>query len=128
MKKDGIRRNGLQLLASNHIDLSAIRGFWPEVPAATPEVEEQIYIEALYHGYLQRQTSSIEEFRKDESLTIPDWVDYANVGSLSKEMTEKLSHLRPATIGAALRVQGITPAAITALLAHIKRPSSHRAA
>ncbi|MBI1275576.1 tRNA uridine-5-carboxymethylaminomethyl(34) synthesis enzyme MnmG [bacterium] len=127
MKQDGIRRNGLQLLASHLFDLDKLRSIWPDIATYSQDVEEQIQIEATYSGYLQRQQISIDEFKKDESLSIPSWLRYEEIGSLSKEMIEKLSTHSPVTIGHAMRIPGMTPAAVTAILAAIKKPSSKAA-
>ena len=86
-----------------------------------PEIYEQIEIEARYAGYIKRQLADIEVFKKDENLKIREDIDYTKVGSLSREMVSKLSAVRPATIGEASRIPGVTPAAITALLGYIKK-------
>ena len=89
---------------------------------------EQIEIESQYAGYLKRQKDDIRDFMKDEELLIPKNIDYKNVGSLSNEVIEKLSLIQPPTLGAASRISGITPAAIIALLRHVKRNKNHKAA
>jgi len=84
------------------------------------DVVEQLEIEARYRGYLQRQESDIAAFRKDEALKIPKDIDYKKIGGLSNEVIMKLSKVRPETLGAASRISGITPAAVTAVLGYIK--------
>ena len=86
-----------------------------------PEVAEQLEIDAHYAGYLERQQKDIVSFRNDEALLLPPELDYASVGSLSHEIRDKLARSRPATLGAAARVSGVTPAALVALLKHVKR-------
>jgi len=85
-------------------------------------VREQIEIDAAYAGYLGRQDADVEAFRRDEALALPLELDYARVGGLSNEVREKLGAVRPATLGQAARIEGVTPGALTALLAHVRRP------
>ena len=82
---------------------------------------EQLEIEALYAGYLDRQEADVAAFRRDENLSLPTDLDYLRVGGLSNEVREKLANARPATLGQAGRIEGVTPGAMTALLAHVKR-------
>ena len=93
---------------------------WHELQNTRRDVVEQLEIEAKYKGYLQRQEADIRAFRKDEALKIPMDLDYKKIGGLSNEVIIKLSKVRPETIGAASRVSGITPAAITAILGYVK--------
>ncbi|MCG8432518.1 MAG: tRNA uridine-5-carboxymethylaminomethyl(34) synthesis enzyme MnmG, partial [Gammaproteobacteria bacterium] len=118
---DGIRRNVHQLLAYPEIDFEALSKIWPELQSLSPAVIEQLEIDARYAGYLERQQADIIAFRKDEELHIPDVIDYDSVGGLSAEMREKLKTARPFTLGQASRIDGMTPAALTALLRHVKR-------
>jgi tRNA uridine 5-carboxymethylaminomethyl modification enzyme len=94
---------------------------WPQLHALSPTAREQLEIDALYSGYLERQEADIVAFRKDEDLRLPTDLDYGAVGGLSNEMREKLSAARPATLGQAGRIEGVTPGALTALLAHVKK-------
>ena len=89
---------------------------------------EQIEIESQYAGYLKRQRDDIVDFKKDEELTLPNHLDYNKVGSLSNEVVEKLSLIKPPTLGAASRISGVTPAAIIALLRHVKRKKNSKTA
>ena len=118
---DGITRSAAELLAYPGIDLARLARIWPELGALTPEVAEQLEIDARYAGYLERQQKDIAAFRNDEALLLPPDLDYAGVGSLSREIRDKLALARPATLGAAARISGVTPAALVALLKHVKR-------
>ena len=89
--------------------------------AWAPEVREQLEIDASYAGYLDRQAADAEAFRRDEALRLPADLDYAGVGGLSNEVREKLAAVRPLTLGQAARIEGVTPGALTALLAHVRR-------
>ena len=102
---------------------------WPELAGVrAPEVAEQLEIDARYAGYLQRQSADIEAFRKEEALLLPEDLDYDEVGGLSRELREKLKAHGPATLGAAARIPGMTPAALTALLGHVRRAGERRVA
>ncbi|HEY2708984.1 MAG TPA: tRNA uridine-5-carboxymethylaminomethyl(34) synthesis enzyme MnmG [Caulobacteraceae bacterium] len=118
---DGQRRNVLQLLAHRDIGFEDLRRHWPVLGDWSPEVREQIEIDAAYAGYLGRQDADVEAFRRDEGLTLPPALDYAKVGGLSNEVREKLNEVRPTTLGQAARIEGVTPGALTALLAHVRR-------
>jgi tRNA uridine 5-carboxymethylaminomethyl modification enzyme len=118
---DGITRGAGELLAYPGIDLARLIRIWPELGALTPEIAEQVEIDARYSGYLERQQKDIASFRNDEALLLPPDLDYAAVGSLSHEIRDKLVLARPATLGAAARISGVTPAALVALLKHVKR-------
>ena len=124
VNEDGITRNATQLLAQPGIDLARLAHVWPELMALAPEIAEQLEIDARYAGYLERQERDIASFRRDEALLLPPDLDYAAVGSLSREICDKLALARPSTLGAAARISGVTPAALVALLKHVK----HRAA
>jgi len=86
---------------------------------------EQLAIDAQYRGYLDRQQSDIQDFRKDEALLLPDTLIYDEIGGLSMEVRQKLTAVRPSTLGQAARISGVTPAALTALLSYVKR-GEHR--
>ena len=121
INRDGVRRSILDLLAYPDMTLEKLSVLWPGVKTLDPSVAEQIEIDGRYAGYLERQTRDIATFRKDESLVIPKNLDYAQVGGLSNEVRQKLEDARPMTLGAASRISGVTPAALTALLGHVKR-------
>jgi len=118
---DGQRRTFIQLLAHSDIHFDALAGIWPQVRAWSAEVREQIEIEAAYQGYLERQEADVALFRRDEDLILPEDLDYAALGGLSNEAREKLAAVRPGTLGQASRIEGVTPGALTALLAHVRR-------
>lgn len=119
---DGIRRTALELLSYPDISFARLRDIWPEALGdIAPALVEQVEIDALYRGYLSRQEADIVSFRKDEALRLPADLDYDAVGGLSTEVREKLKAGRPATLGAASRLAGVTPAALSALLAHVRR-------
>jgi tRNA uridine 5-carboxymethylaminomethyl modification enzyme len=119
---DGQMRSASDLLAHPGIDLARLAAIWPELAAIRADIAEQIEIDGRYAGYLERQADEIEAFRRDENLKLPRDLDYASVGSLSTEIRGKLSAIRPETLGAASRVSGVTPAALVALLRHVRQP------
>ncbi len=123
---DGVRRTALELLRYREIDLAALAGYWPELRGLAPAVAEQLEIDGRYAGYIERQAADIHAFRRDEALLLPPTLDYSGIGGLSTEMREKLSQARPATLGAAARIAGVTPAALTALLRHIRGQARER--
>jgi tRNA uridine 5-carboxymethylaminomethyl modification enzyme len=118
---DGQRRSVHELLAFPRVDLSGLARLWPELAQLRPDVAEQIEIDGRYAGYLSRQEADIRAFRRDEALRLPDGLDYGAVGGLSAEIRTKLTAARPATLGAAARISGVTPAALVALLRHVRR-------
>lgn len=121
VKKDGVKRSAFNVMSYNDVSHETIIKIWPQLAVVTPDVYEQIEIEARYSGYIKRQLADIEVFKKDENLKIREDIDYNKVGGLSREMVSKLSSVRPSTIGEASRIPGVTPAAITALLGYIKK-------
>ncbi len=122
INKDGVRRNVHELLAYPGIDLARLCAIWPQLQSLSAEIGQQLEIDAKYSGYLDRQNADILAFRKDETLHIPVALEYGSIGGLSLEVKEKLEAARPLTLGQASRIEGITPAALTALLAHVKNP------
>jgi tRNA uridine 5-carboxymethylaminomethyl modification enzyme len=121
VNEDGITRSAAELLAYPGIELTRLARIWPELASVMPEIAEQLEIDARYAGYLERQERDIASFRRDEALLLPDDLDYRSVGSLSREICDKLAAARPATLGAAARISGVTPAALVALLQHVRR-------
>jgi tRNA uridine 5-carboxymethylaminomethyl modification enzyme len=121
VNSDGVRRDLFAMLAYPDVSLDDLGQVWPEVFTWNTDVREQIEIEAAYAGYLDRQRADAESLRKDEDLRLPADLDYADVGSLSNEVREKLKRVRPLTLGQAARIEGVTPGALTALLAHVRR-------
>jgi len=125
---DGVARSVAELLAHPGIAVARLAEIWPELGAIPADIAEQLEIDARYAGYLERQARDIAAFRRDEALLLPEALDYAAVGSLSAEIRGKLAAARPATLGAAARISGVTPAALVALLQHVKRRPEPRAA
>ncbi len=121
INQDGVLRSALDLLAYPEIDWARLTVLWPELGAVAPEIAEQLSIDARYEGYLARQRQDIAAYRRDEALELPADLDYAAVGSLSNEVQQKLSAHRPATLGQAARISGVTPAALIALLKYVRR-------
>jgi tRNA uridine 5-carboxymethylaminomethyl modification enzyme len=121
VNQDGVRRSAFDLLGYPTVEWPDLTRMWPELTGLRPDIAEQLEIEGGYAGYLDRQESDIAAFRRDEDLRLPDDLDYDSVGSLSNEIRAKLKIARPANLGAASRIPGVTPAALTALLAHVKR-------
>jgi tRNA uridine 5-carboxymethylaminomethyl modification enzyme len=121
VKADGQRRDLFQLLAYPTIGFGDLAQVWPEIAQWPGFVREQIETEAGYAGYLDRQAADVAAFRRDENLALPPELDYAAIGALSNEVREKLAAIRPATLGQASRIEGVTPGALTALLAHARR-------
>jgi tRNA uridine 5-carboxymethylaminomethyl modification enzyme len=124
--QDGVRRTAHQLLALPDVTVETLARIWPEFGGLPPGIAEQLEIDAHYAGYLARQEADIIAFRKDESLGIPEELDYGSVTGLSTECRLKLSAIRPRTLGQAARIDGITPAALTLILARMKAGSSTR--
>jgi tRNA uridine 5-carboxymethylaminomethyl modification enzyme len=118
---DGRRRSMRDLLAFPNVTLDAFRAVRPDIDTWTPAVREQVEIDAGYASYLDRQAQDAEALRRDEALSLPTDLDYSLIGGLSNEAREKLSRVRPVTLGQAGRIEGMTPGALTALLAHVKR-------
>ena len=121
--KDGILRSANQVLSRKGVNMKKIREIWGKIPFISLEIDEQLEINAHYKGYLKKQKSDILAFKRDENLIIPDNVDYESLDGLSKEVKSKFINIRPSTLGQALRIDGITPAAAYILLSHIKRKS-----
>jgi tRNA uridine 5-carboxymethylaminomethyl modification enzyme len=121
VNQDGVARTPLDLLALPGVDWAVLGRAWPELAALPPAIATQIEIDALYRGYLVRQDADIRTFRQDEGLLLPPDIDYATLQALSSEVRQKLAQVRPATIGQAARISGVTPAALTLLLRYAKR-------
>ena len=121
--KDGIFRSADEILTQKNVNMSKIREIWPEIIDYGYEIDEQIEINAHYRGYLKKQKADILAFKRDENLSIPDNIDYDQFSGLSNELKAKFKEIRPKTMGQALRIDGITPAAVYILLSHVKRKS-----
>ena len=118
VRLDGVRRTALDLLSLT--DFPTLTRIWPELGSMEPQIVEQLEIDAQYAGYLDRQDADIVAFRKDEGRALPASLDYGAVVGLSNEVRQKLETIRPATLGQASRIEGITAAALTLVLAHVK--------
>jgi tRNA uridine 5-carboxymethylaminomethyl modification enzyme len=118
---DGIKRNGIELLSQKGVTMEKIRKIWDNIPQFEKLVDEQVEIDAHYSGYLKRQSNDIAAFKKDEAITIPDDLNYDHLSGLSNEIKSKLKLIKPKTLGQALRIDGVTPAAAIILLAIIKK-------
>nr|WP_312127432.1 tRNA uridine-5-carboxymethylaminomethyl(34) synthesis enzyme MnmG [Brevundimonas sp.] len=124
---DGQRRSIRDLLPFPGVSLDNFVSVVPEIADWTSAVREQVEIDAVYAGYLDRQAQDAEALRREEGLKLPSDLDYATIGALSNEVREKLSMVRPQTLGQAGRIEGMTPGALTALLAHVKKAASLQA-
>lgn len=120
IKKDGIKRNAFELLAFPNITIEKLTEIWSQIADISPEIRQQIAIEALYKPYIEREMHDIEIFRKEENLRIPEGFNYDSVGSLSNEVREKFKQFQPFTIGAAAKIPGVTQASVMALLIAVK--------
>jgi len=118
---DGQRRSVRDLLAYPDVTLDQFRSVRPEISDWSPAVREQLAIEATYAGYLERQSADAAALQREEGLILPADLDYGAMGGLSTEVREKLVRIRPVTLGQASRIEGMTPGALTALLAHVKK-------
>jgi len=123
LNKDGQRRSAFELLSHPNIEMAELATIWPQFADLPPKIAEQLEIDAKYDVYLSRQAADIAAYRRDERLELPEGLDYSQIGGLSTEVRQRLSSARPRTISQAARMDGITPAALTLLVAHLKRNS-----
>ncbi len=121
--KDGVHRKSTEILAQKGVNMLKIREIWPEIPYYSDEIDEQIEINSHYRGYLKKQKADILAFKRDENLIIPGNINYDSLSGLSNEVKSKFKRIKPKTMGQALRIDGITPAAVYILLSHVKRKS-----
>jgi tRNA uridine 5-carboxymethylaminomethyl modification enzyme len=121
LRKDGHRRSAFELLSYPDIGIADVARIWPRFGELAPKIAEQVEIDAKYAVYLSRQTADVESYRRDESVVLPEDIDYATLPGLSNEVRNKLQMHKPRTIGHAGRLDGITPAALTLLVAHLRR-------
>ena len=118
---DGVKRNGIDLLRYKNVDYAKLKSIFKELPASEEDIIGQLKIENHYKGYYAKQDADIKKFKKDEDLKIPREIDYDKISGLTEEVKNKLRMVKPETFGQALRIDGMTPAAINLLLAHTKR-------
>ncbi len=121
--KDGVYRSANSILAQKGVKFNKIKDIWPEIGDYSTEIEEQVEINAHYKGYMKKQKADILAFKRDESLKIPSDINYDSFSGLSNEVKSKFKQIKPKTMGQALRIDGITPAAVFILLSHLKRKS-----
>lgn len=121
--KDGIIRNATQILSQKSVDMLKIREIWPQIKFVSREIDEQLEINSHYRGYLKKQNADILAFKRDENMIIPENINYDHFSGLSNEVKCKFKQIKPKTMGQALRIDGITPAAVYILLSHLKRKS-----
>jgi tRNA uridine 5-carboxymethylaminomethyl modification enzyme len=121
LKKDGQRRSAIDLLSYPNIGMADVIRLWPELAGIPDNIGRQIETDAKYAVYLDRQAADVAAYRRDEGLELPDWLDYPAMTALSMEVRQKLESIRPRTIGQAGRIDGMTPAALTLLGAHLRR-------
>ena len=121
--KDGVNRSANQILGQKSVNMNKIREIWPEIKYVSREIDEQLEINSHYKGYLKKQQADILAFKRDENLIIPENLNYDSFSGLSNEVKSKFKKIKPKTMGQALRIDGITPAAVYILLSHLKRKS-----
>ncbi|MFL2887802.1 MAG: tRNA uridine-5-carboxymethylaminomethyl(34) synthesis enzyme MnmG [Pelagibacteraceae bacterium] len=119
--KDGVKRSALEILGMKEVNLNLIRSIWADIPHFGHQIDYQVEIDAHYSGYLKKQSNDIEAFKRDEGLLIPNNINYASFSGLSNEIKSKLEKIRPKTLGQALRIDGVTPAAAIILLGYVKK-------
>ncbi len=124
INQDGRRRSAFDLMRYPDITWDGLEKIWSEMQEIAPEIREQIEIDVLYAGYMSRQEADIAAFRKDEKLILPETLDYKSIGGLSNEVRQKLETVRPTTLGGASRIPGVTPAAVIALLRHVRKKAA----
>ena len=118
---DGVKRSALEIIGQRNVNMAKMRQIFPSIPSFGSVFDKQVEIDAHYLGYLTRQSNDIESFKKDESISIPVGINYDKLSGLSNEVKSKLNKIKPSTLGQALRIDGITPAAAIILLSYIKR-------
>ena len=121
--KDGVLRNASNILAQKGVNMSKIREIWPELGFISKDIDAQLEINSHYKGYLKKQNDDIRAFKRDENLKIPEGINYDSFSGFSNEVKSKFKQIKPKTMGQALRIDGITPAAVFILLSHLKRKS-----
>jgi tRNA uridine 5-carboxymethylaminomethyl modification enzyme len=128
LNKDGQRRSAMELLSYPNMGMANLIRIWPQLAEIPESIAQQIEIDAKYAVYLDRQAADVAAYRRDEGLELPYDLDYAGMTALSMEVRQKLQAIRPRTIGQAGRIDGMTPAALTLLVAHLRRGKRKAAA
>ena len=121
VNQDGQLRTALDLLAYPDVTVARLAAIWPELASLRSDVAEQLEIEARYRGYLDRQAGEVAAFRREEAMRFPEALDYGTLSGLSGELRQALERVRPSTLGAAARIPGMTPAALTLLYRHVRK-------
>ena len=124
VNRDGIRRTAFELLSYPDVSLEQVLRACPLLAEAPPRILRQLEVDAKYHVYLDRQRTEIESLRREEARALPTDLDYASVVGLSNEVRAKLDQVKPATLAQAGRLEGMTPAALSLLLAHLKKTAA----
>jgi tRNA uridine 5-carboxymethylaminomethyl modification enzyme len=127
INEDGKSRSAFELLSYPEMSTADVVQLWPEIAEIAEPVMEQLVVDAQYAVYLERQRDDIAAVRRDEHKSIPDGIDYAIIPGLSMELRQKLTQHRPQTIAQAQAMDGMTPAAVTLLLAVIRRGELRKA-
>lgn len=118
---DGVKRSGLEVIGQRNVNMAKIRQIFPDIPQYEVSLDNQVEIDAHYLGYLKRQKKDIKSFRKDEGVSIPIDINYDSLSGLSNEIKSKLKNIRPTTLGQAIRIDGVTPAAVIIILSYLKK-------
>jgi len=118
---DGVKRSGLEVIGQRNVNMAKIRQLFPTIPQYEPSLDIQVEIDAHYLGYLSRQSKDIKSFKKDEAIAIPRNINFDLLSGLSNEIKSKLKNIKPSTLGQALRIDGVTPAAAIIILSHLKK-------
>jgi len=121
---DGVKRSALEVIGQRNVNMAKIRQIFTKIPQFEKSIDDQVEIDAHYLGYLDRQTKDINSFKNDESVMIPNDINYESFSGLSNEVKSKLNNIRPKTLGQALRIDGITPAAVIIILSYLKKIKS----
>jgi tRNA uridine 5-carboxymethylaminomethyl modification enzyme len=128
VNRDGRKRSASELLSYRDVDVARLAAIWPEIGKLDPDIAEQLAVDARYAAYVKRQELDIASFRKDEAIAIPPGFAFSKLPGLSAELSQKLERHRPASLGQAARLDGMTPAALMLLLAHLKRGGAAKSA
>ena len=118
---DGIKRSGMEVLSLKNVSIDDLRKIWVNIPRFEHYIDKQVEIDAHYSGYLAKQFKDVKSFKKDEAIVIPENINYDNFSGLSNEIKAKLKDIKPKTLGQALRIDGVTPAAVIIILGYIKK-------
>jgi tRNA uridine 5-carboxymethylaminomethyl modification enzyme len=121
VNQDGVRRSAMDFLGFRDVDAKALVAVWPQLGALDDEIVQQVERDAIYAGFIDRQKADVAAMRRDEGLRIPTTLDYGQITGLSNELRQKLSAVRPATLGQAGRIDGMTPAGLALILANIRK-------